>query len=131
MSLLFQYRYRLVALVILLLVLGTATYGFAAGNTVPDGYAGEGSGTISGYEVYNVKYTLNTGNPLVFQSVEFDLRDITTGVTVAASDVYAGIDTGSVTWFQCDDTTSTTHEYYCPITSPITSAVTLHVSSVE
>jgi hypothetical protein len=115
----------------MLLILGTATYGFAAGNTVPDGYAGEGQGAISGYEVYNVKYTLNSGNPLLFASVEFDLRDQGTLATVAASDVYAGIDTGSTTWFHCDDTTSTTHEYYCPVTSAITSAVILHVSSVE
>ena len=131
MSKFIQYRFRILTLVILLLVLGTATYGFAASNTVPDGYAGEGQGAISGYEVYNVKYTLNSGNPLLFASVEFNLRDEVSGATVAASDVYAGINTGPVTWFHCDNTTSTTHEYYCPVTSAVTSAVVLHVSSVE
>ena len=129
MSNLFQYRYRVLALVIALLILGTATYGFAAGNTVPAGEAGEGSGVISGYTVTNVVYTLNASDPTVFATVTFTLD-------AAASDVYAGLDNGtSVDWDSCSATNAPTNtNFSCNLagnTVTVAAATALHVSSVE
>jgi hypothetical protein len=54
---------RAVAVLVLVLVLATATYAFAAANTVPNSLAGDGSGTISGFTISNIHYTLNGANP--------------------------------------------------------------------
>ncbi|MGA2505713.1 MAG: hypothetical protein ABSG01_16645 [Anaerolineales bacterium] len=47
---------------------------YAASNTVPPSSAGQGSGTISGYTVTNVAYTLDSNNPSSITTVEFDLN---------------------------------------------------------
>ncbi len=66
-------RYRLLILSILVVVLAAATYGFAAANTVESSQAGEGSGTISGYSVQNISYTLSSSDPSTFDAVTFEL----------------------------------------------------------
>ena len=38
-------------------------YAFTAANTVPATNAGSGSGTVSGYTVSNIHYSLNTTTP--------------------------------------------------------------------
>ena len=49
---------KFVGAVVLLTALGGgAAYAFTAGNTVNASYAGEGTGTVSGYTVYNISYT--------------------------------------------------------------------------
>lgn len=57
-------RPRFIAMSGLALILGVSSYGFAASNSVPaQTAAGDGSGTISGYTITNVKYTQdNAGN---------------------------------------------------------------------
>ncbi len=54
---------RLLAVIVLLLMLGTATYAFAAANTVPASLAGDGSGAITGFTISNIHYTLDGANP--------------------------------------------------------------------
>ena len=132
MNNLMKNKFRILALLILVLVLSAATYGFAAANVVPAGRAGEGEGAITGYQVINVKYTLNGGNPLLFSKVQFDLVDPVTGNPATASDVYAGMGDSvpAVSWIACGAGTGG-YDYDCLITSAVTSAVTLHVSSVE
>ena len=50
------FRPRSFAMIILVLILAAAVYGFAASNTVPaTTYAGYGSGTISGYTITTVR----------------------------------------------------------------------------
>lgn len=126
MSKLIRARYRLLALLILILILGAATYGFAAANTVPDGKAGEGSGVISGYDVTGVTYTLDSGDPTAFSLVEFDLG-------AAASQVYAGLGDGStIEWVACTQDTGTTWD--CDLSGvgiSVYEATELHVSSAE
>jgi hypothetical protein len=55
---------KFVGAVVLLTALGGgAAYAFTASNTVAPSFAGEGSGTVSGYTVYNISYTgLTTPN---------------------------------------------------------------------
>lgn len=62
---------RLVVMFAVALIFATAAYGFAASNTVPTSNAGDGSGTISGYTVSAVHYTLNATNPANIDSVTF------------------------------------------------------------
>ena len=65
---------RLGAVLLLAVAVMAAAYGFAATNTVPDTRAGDGAGTINGYTVSNVVYTLNASNPQQLDRVEFDLN---------------------------------------------------------
>ncbi|RPI94647.1 MAG: hypothetical protein EHM40_05835 [Chloroflexi bacterium] len=91
--------------VLLVLVLATSAFAFAATNTVPGTYAGEGEEVISGYEVLTVDYNLNAGNPSNIDSVDLTLD-------AAASDVKIGLVnggtiydcTGAGTSWNCDTT---------------------------
>lgn len=129
MNKLMKNKFRMLALLILVLVLGAATYGFAAGNTINDaGLAGEGSGDVSGYTVTSVNYTLNSGDPTDFDTVTFTLD-------AAAGDVYAGPGDGtSVSWStsSCNDLGS--NRFECDISGSsisVANATKLHVSSVQ
>jgi len=124
MSKLIQKRYRVLALIIMILILGTATYGFAATNTMADaGKSGEGQNTISGYTVTNVSYTLNSTDPAELDEVAFTLD-------TAASSVYAGMDDGAVQWSPCSTLNGT--DFTCDLTSNTVTtagAATLHVAA--
>jgi hypothetical protein len=87
-------RLRSLGGLILALILAAAVYGFAAANTVPDTYAGDGQGTILGYTVSNVVYNLNAdGNPADIDSVTFTLN-------ATASVAYISFD-GGTSWSSC------------------------------
>ena len=87
---------RLGAVLLLAVAVMAAAYGFAATNTVPDTRAGDGAGTISGYAVSNVAYTLNASNPQQLDKVEFDLD-------AAASTVKVRLQTTG-SWYDCTNT---------------------------
>jgi hypothetical protein len=129
MSQIIHYRYRILALVVLILILSTAAFGFAASNTVPAGQAGEGQGGITGYTVSSVVYTLDSSDPTAFDSVAFTLD-------AAASDVYAGLDDGvTIDWASCTSQNPPTDtQFSCDLTAvtvTVAGADALHVSSVE
>ena len=87
-------RLRSLGALILALALGATVYGFAAANTVPDTYAGDGQGTIQGYTISNIAYNLNAdGNPSDIDSVTFTLD-------AAASEVHISFD-GGTSWSSC------------------------------
>jgi hypothetical protein len=85
------FNYRTATVVLLALILSAVAYGFAAANTVPGSYAGEGEGAVSGYVISNIHYTLDvTGDPGVITNVTFntDVAVPATGtVYVVAEDV--------------------------------------------
>jgi hypothetical protein len=85
----------------MIVVISVATYAFADANTVPDTKAGDGSGTVSGYTVTGVVYTLNA-NPATLDSVAFDLG-------AAAAQVQAQLVSGG-TWYDCALDTGTVWE---------------------
>lgn len=99
---------KFVALFILVLIVMLATYAFAATNTVPDTYAGEGASTTSGYTVTNVVYGLNGTTPSNIDSVTFNLNAAATVVKVRL------VTTGS--YYSCTNTSGTT--WTCNTTSP-------------
>ena len=66
--------FRSVIIMIVALVFASTAYALAASNTLADaGKAGDGNNTVSGYTVVGVTYNLNTTNPSLIASVEFDL----------------------------------------------------------
>jgi len=90
-------------------VLALGAYAYTAANTVPNSSAGSGSGTISGYTVSNISYTLDSTTPTDVDAVSFTIAP-TAANTVRAQLVnggawYACVNTGgSVT---CDTTVGT------------------------
>jgi hypothetical protein len=80
-----MFRFRMlkvILFVIISLAFVTTAYAFAATNTVPNSYAGEGAGTVSGYTVTNLQYNLNAATPSDIDSVQFTLNAVATSVQV-------------------------------------------------
>ena len=91
------FRPRTFAVLVLVLILAAAVYAFAAANTVPDTYAGDGQGTISGYTISNVHYTLNPASPANISAVAFTISP------TSATQVYVSFDAGT-SWDSCTNT---------------------------
>ena len=106
--------------VMLVLILSVAVYGFAAANTVPASYAGDGSGLISGYDITNIHYTLNAANPANIQTVTFDITP------TSAGDVRITMD-GS-TWYTCANSSGSVS---CSVTQAALTAANLRVVAAE
>lgn len=73
---------KMFIVVLVVLVFATAAFAFAASNTVPASYAGEGASVTSGYTVSNVVYNLNATTPSNIDSVTFSLNAAATNVKV-------------------------------------------------
>jgi hypothetical protein len=74
--------------------MATGAYAFTATNTVPASSAGSGSGTISGYTVSAIAYTLNASTPSDIDSLTFTL-------SANATTAKAKIVSGSSTYTAC------------------------------
>ena len=101
-------------------VVAGGSYAFTASNTVPTTQAGQGTGTVSGYAVSAVGYTLNASTPTNIDAVTFTISPAT-ATTVKAQLVAAG------TWYSC---TNTAGAVSCATTSPqmtVATAATLNV----
>ena len=99
---------KLFVIVLIVLVFATATFAFAASNTVPASYAGEGSSVTSGYTVSSVVYNLNAATPSNIDSVTFTLNASATTVKVRL------VTTGS--YYACTNTSG--NNWSCNTTSP-------------
>src|SRR3972149_11152266 len=92
---------KMFVVVLAMLVFATTAYAFAAANTVPASYAGEGSGAISGYTVSNIVYTYDTANPSNVTDVDFDLNAAASSVDVSltgAGSLQGCTNTGGTSW---------------------------------
>ncbi len=89
-------------MLVLLLAIAAAiaAYGFTATNTVPGSNAGDGQGTISGYDVSSIAYTLSASDPTLIDKVDFTLDQ-------SAGDVKAKVDASSTTYTDCTVTGGT------------------------
>ena len=101
-------RRRILVVGILAIGVATGVYAFAAANTVPNSTAGAGSGTISGYTVTNVAYTLNTTTPTNLDQVAFTIAP-TTASTLKVQLAAAGA------WYPCANAAGSVT---CNTTSP-------------
>jgi hypothetical protein len=92
----FKRSSRVLLVTLLLFVLAGATYAFAASNTVPESYAGDGEGVISGYTVSLIQYTTSAGE---ITDVSFSLNS---AARVVQASIYGGTLVtcagGSPTW---------------------------------
>jgi hypothetical protein len=93
---------------VLAVVIAGGVYAYAASNTVPNSAVGAGSGTISGYTVSGVAYTLNTATPTNLDQVAFTVAPTT--ATLVKVQLASG---GS--WYSC---TNTAGSVTCNTTSP-------------
>jgi hypothetical protein len=90
---------RSIVVALVMLVLAAAVYGFAAANTVDATGAGAGSGTISGYEITNVEYTLNSTDPQVLDGVNFDVASL--GTLGQPTTVKVQLNSTGGAWYAC------------------------------
>lgn len=101
---------RVLIVAVLASLLATGAFGLTAANTVPDSRAGDGAGTVSGYTVSNVDYTLDATDPANIDQVAFDLDADPSGSDIQVKLVSTGSD-----WYTCSNTgVSVT----CDTTSP-------------
>jgi len=78
-------------------VVGIGGFAFTASNTVPATQAGDGSGTVSGYAISSVHYTLNSTDPSTIDTVGFNLD------TTPASGSTIKVKVGG-SWYSCTNT---------------------------
>jgi hypothetical protein len=76
-------------------------YGFAAANTVGESAAGEGDGTVSGYTVSAIRYTLDNGDPTDVDQVVFTIDPDSGNALNNANTGYIQFDSLAGTWFPC------------------------------
>ena len=123
-------RPKIIASALIILTISAVAYGYAAANVVPESGIGDGSGTVSGYTISNIDYTLLSSDPSSLTSVSFDVAP-TSGAS-AATDVRITVDNGT-TWVTC--TGPTVNNWQCAFTigsEPSISAIeSLQVVAVE
>jgi hypothetical protein len=98
-------RRRLAFAALVAIVVAVAAYGFTASNTISATSAGAGSGTISGYSVASVVYTLNATDPSKIDKVAFTLNSAASTVkakVVASSTAYQDCTVSGGTSVSCD-----------------------------
>ncbi len=111
---------RVLPVLILLVIVASAAFAFAASNTVTTSYAGDGSGTVSGYNV-TVAYTLNATNPSNIDSAALTLNQAAATVKVRVN--------GAGSWITC---TGGPTNWTCNLTGTAVSTLTsLQVVAAE
>ena len=108
---------RLVVAIGIAAILGTGAYAFTASNTVPNTTAGSGQGTVSGYTITGIHYTLNTTTPANIDSLTFTVSPVIPSTSNGKVIVQAALTSGGPTNYSC--TTNTTGETVtCATASP-------------
>ena len=106
----------LVAAVAAMAVAGGA-YAFTASNTVPASSAGAGSGTVSGFTVTNLHYSLNATTPINIDSLTFTVSPVIPNTGSGKVIVQAILTTGGPNTYTCTtDVSGAT--VTCPTTTP-------------
>ena len=96
-------NFKILFVLFVVVAISVTAYAFAASNTVPATKAGDGVGTVSGYTVTGVAYTLNGTDPSTLDSVEFDL-----GAAAATGQVKAQLVATTGSWYACTQVGVTT-----------------------
>ncbi len=87
-------------------------YAFAAQNTVGSSLAGDGSGSVTGYTVTNIRYQLSTTNPYQIAAVQFDL-------SATATEVYAALGDGNNWIWSSQCTSSGANTWTCTFSNGV------------
>jgi hypothetical protein len=88
---------RTAVLGLLLVILATAGFGFAATNNVQNSRAGDGYAEISGFNINGIDYNLVSGDPTMIDSVTF----VVNGGTVVPEDVHVKLVNADTTYTPC------------------------------
>jgi hypothetical protein len=92
-------------------------YAFTASNTVPTSNVGAGAGTVSGYTVTNLHYSLNSTTPSNIDSLTFNVSPSIPSTGTGKVSVSAALTTGGPNAYSC--TTNTAGDTVtCATTSP-------------
>jgi hypothetical protein len=92
-------------------------YAFTASNTVPTSNVGAGAGTVSGYTVTNLHYSLNSTTPSNVDSLTFNVSPSIPSTGTGKVSVSAALTTGGPNAYSC--TTNTAGDTVtCATTSP-------------
>jgi len=118
----FNRRRRLALAGLLALLVAVSAYAFTATNTVPASSAGEGSGTISGFTVSAIHYTLDAANPANVTGVSFTLAP----APASGATVRAALNSGA--YVSCTVTSGT---WSCPVTGSVLGATSLKVVAAD
>jgi hypothetical protein len=110
------YMRFVVGLVAALSIAGGA-YAYTAANTVPTSTAGAGSGTVSGYTVTNLHYTLNATTPANIDSMTFTVSPVIPSTGSGKVAVSAALSTGGPNGYTCSTNTAG-DTVTCATTSP-------------
>ncbi len=90
---------RTILVVLLVFIMSSIAYGFAAANVVAESGAGDGEGDVSGYTIGNIEYSLDSSNPREVDGVQFTLTSIS-GTAPDATAARITVD-GGTTWTTC------------------------------
>ena len=105
---------RLLIAVVVALAVSAGAYAFTASNTVPATTAGSGLGTVSGYTVTNVHYTLNTTTPANIDSLTFTVSPVDPEHRHRqGQSCQAALSTGGPTDYTCTTNTDGRHRHVC------------------
>ena len=114
---------RLALTLVAAIAVASGAYAFMASNTVPTSYAGDGQGTISGYAVSSVHYTLDSGDPTKMDAVAFTLDQ-------PAGDVRVSLDHGT-SWTTCSTRGGTARDLHLRVGEDVLPADQLRVVAVS
>jgi hypothetical protein len=92
---------RTAVLGLLLVILATAGFGFAAGNTVAPSGAGDGTGVVSGFNITAVDYVLDAANPGLIAEVKFNLAAVDPTLTAVPEQVQIQLIASTGAWYGC------------------------------
>lgn len=116
----FKKSSRVLLVTLLLFVLAGSTYAFAATNTVDATFAGDGSGTISGYHVSGITYSTAGGN----------ITGVTFTLDYSASVVQASLNGGTLS--DCVESSTVSNSWSCSLSGvSVADAASLRVVAVQ
>jgi hypothetical protein len=108
---------RLIIAAVAAIGVAGGAYAFTAANTVPASTAGAGSGTVSGYTVSALHYSLNATTPSNIDSLTFTISPSVPSTGSGKVIVSAALTTGGPSTYNC--TTNTAGDTVtCATTSP-------------
>jgi hypothetical protein len=82
-----------ILVIIVILAIVSATYVYAASNTLPAGRAGDGAAAIYKYNVTNITYGMDANNPQLISKVDFMLDADATTAKINLNN--------TATWYDC------------------------------
>ena len=92
---------RLLLVVVAAGAIAGGAYAFTAANTVPSSTAGAGSGTVSGYTVTNIHYSLDATTPANVDSLTFTISPAIPSTGSGKVIVQAALTTGGPNNYTC------------------------------